>query len=277
MVAAIRSTDIARRRALVVDDSRLARYVLSGLLERLDFDVQAVDSAETALRCVSESRPHVVFMDHLLPGMQGLQAVRRLRARPDTAGVRIVMYTSQDTDLFADLARAAGADDIFVKAADSGKLEGILERLELLPAGAIAFGEPDNVHPLPRPQDPCAGESRLEDLLEPVLERHREKLRQDLLSEFAILERYEERMRHETMRRIETATRRAIESVAQSARQRAPTGAGSHMAKKRPSVRAAAIVAALCIGLALGSVAGGSGNPMGPSGSGPEAMTMLVD
>ncbi len=49
MVAVFKSIDIPRRRALVVDDSRIARHVLSGILDRLDFDVEAVDSAEAAL------------------------------------------------------------------------------------------------------------------------------------------------------------------------------------------------------------------------------------
>ena len=277
MAAVIESGALARWRALVVDDSRLARYVLSGMLERLGFDVRTVDSAEAALRHVSESRPHIVFMDPLLPGMQGLQAVRKLRDRPDTAHLRIVMYTSQDTDLFAEVARAAGADDVFVKAADSGKLEGILERLELLPSRVNVSGESGNVVSLPRRHEPSAGESRLEDLLEPILERHREKLRQDLLSEFAILERYEERMRLETMRRIEAATERAMESIAQSAGHWASPAEDPYVAKKRPSARVAAIVAALCIGLAIGSVAVDSRSGGGPSRSGGEAMTMLVD
>jgi CheY-like chemotaxis protein len=71
------------------------------MLEQLDFEVETVDSAEAALNRLSKSLPHVVFMDHLLPGMQGLEAVRKLRSRPDTVETRIVMYTSQDGDLFA--------------------------------------------------------------------------------------------------------------------------------------------------------------------------------
>ena len=277
MAAVIESREMARQRALVVDDSRLARYVLSGMLERLDFDVRTVDSAEAALRYVSESRPHIVFMDHLLPGMQGLQAVRKLRARPDSAHLRIVMYTSQDTELFAEVARAAGADDVFVKAADSGKLEGILERLELLPTRVNVSGESGNVLPLPRRHEPSAGESPLEDLLEPILERHREKLRQDLLSEFAILERYEERMRLETVRRIEAMTQHAIDSISQSMQRHPPTAGSSRSTRVRPLARAAAIVAAVCAGLVLASVAGESGSGDDLTRIGVEAMTVRAD
>ncbi|MDH3846706.1 MAG: response regulator [Gammaproteobacteria bacterium] len=278
MVAVIRSNETPGRRALVVDDSRIARYVLSGMLEQLDFDVETADSAEAALNRLSDSLPHVVFMDHLLPGMQGLEAVRKLHARPDMADTRIVMYTSQDSDLFADVARAAGADDVFVKTADSSMLEKILGRLDLLPVGVNTPGGCGNVVALPRREDSLGSDRPLEELLEPILDRHREKLRQDLLSEFAILERYEERMRLETMRRIDAMTERAIGSISRSLQPLSGIGEGPRVVdKRRPVLRAAAIAAALCVGLAIGSVTGESDSDVDPSQTGVEPVAMLVD
>lgn len=277
MVAVIRSNEIPRRRALVVDDSRIARHVLSGMLEQLDFEVETVDSAEAALNRLSKSLPHVVFMDHLLPGMQGLEAVRKLRSRPDTVETRIVMYTSQDGDLFADVARAAGADDVFVKTADPKALEEILGRLDLLAARASAADEHGKVVALPLHTDPLCDIRSLEKVLEPILDRHREKLRQDLLSEFAILERYEERMRLETMRRIEAMTERAMGSISHSLALRSGSGKSPQVPERGTVFRAAAIVAALCVGLALGSVTGESRSDVELSHSGAEPVAMLVD
>jgi CheY-like chemotaxis protein len=277
MVAVFKSIDTPRRRALVVDDSRIARHVLKGMLDRLDFDVETVDSAEHALNRLSESRPHVVFMDHLLPGMQGLEAVRKLRARPDMAGTRIVMYTSQDSDLFADVARAAGADDVFVKTADSSKLEKILVRLDLLPVRENATGALGNVVALPCHEESLGDERSLEELLEPILDRHREKLRQDLLSEFAILERYEERMRLETVQRINAMTEHAIGSITHFLERRSGSGEDAGVSGRRPVLQAAAIIAALCVGLALGSFTGESDNDVEPPQTGVESVAMLVD
>lgn len=277
MVAAIQSNETPGRRALVVDDSQIARYVLSGMLERLDFDVETADSAEAALDRLSESLPQVVFMDHLLPGMQGLEAVRKLHACPDMADTRIVMYTSQDSDLFAEVARAAGADDVFVKTADAGMLEEILGRLDLLPVGANTPGARGNVVELPCHEDSLGSERSLEELLEPILDRHREKLRQDLLSEFAILERYEERMRLETMRRIDAMAEIAIESISRSLEPQSGSREGPRVADKRPVLRAAAIVAALGVGLVIGSVTGESGRDVDLSQIGVEPVAMLVD
>ena len=82
--------------ALVVDDSRSARYILQRLLERQHIHVDGVDSAEEALAYLCEVRPDVVFMDEMLPGMDGQEAIERLSANPITAGIPIVMYTARD-------------------------------------------------------------------------------------------------------------------------------------------------------------------------------------
>jgi CheY-like chemotaxis protein len=254
MVAVIQSNETPRRRALVVDDSRIARHVLSGLLDRLGFEVDTVDSAEAALNRLSGNLPDVVFMDHLLPGMQGLEAVRKLRARIERNAMRIVMYTSQDGELFADVARDAGADDIFVKTSKSGALDAILQRLDLLAGGAGVRRERAKVVPLPSNREPAETGASLEALLEPILDLHREKIRQDLLSEFAIMERYEERMRRDTMLRIDNMTKRAIESINRSLLEQQRVNAERVARRKRAWIPTAAFVVALGVGLVAGLV-----------------------
>lgn len=254
MVAVFTSIDIPKRRALVVDDSRIARHVLSGMLDRLDFDVETVDSAEAALNRLSGELPQIVFMDHLLPGMQGLEAVRRLRARADATALRIVMFTSQDGDLFAAVARAAGADDIFVKTADSKALDEILGRLDLLPGRANALPAQGNVVPLPSNRKPIGESLELERLLEPILDQHREKLRQDLLSEFAIMERYEERMRRDTMLRIDNMTQRAIAAINQSMFEQQHVYEQRAAGRKRSWLWVFAFGCALSFGMAVGLI-----------------------
>jgi predicted component of type VI protein secretion system len=94
----------------------------------------------------------------------------------------------------------------------------------------------------------------LEAMLEPILDRHRDRLRQDLLSEFAILERYEERMRRDTMLRIDAMTRRAIASIDRS------ISAQQRLDKERASRRKSAwrgviaVIIALGVGLAAGLI-----------------------
>jgi CheY-like chemotaxis protein len=247
------------------------------MLERRGFEVDTADSAEAALQQLSESLPQVVFMDHLLPGIQGLEAVRQLRIRKHAKDVRIVMYTSQEGELFAEIARVAGADDVFVKTADSRSLDTILGRLDLLPDGASGSTERGVVVPLRSNRHPVAAAESLEDRLAPILERHREKLRQDLLSEFAILERHEEHMRLEAMRRIDEMTERAIGSITQALEQRSGPGDVRRPARRPAALRAAAVIVALGIGLALGAASGVSDGGAVPATGRAEPVAMVAD
>jgi CheY-like chemotaxis protein len=155
-------------------------------------------------------------MDHSLPGMQGIEAVQRIRTYMRTGKVPVIMYTSQSTAEFARHARAAGADDIILKTDDLGKLESVLCRHSLLPGVSGQLSNRKNiVHPDGAEDSEVLRdlETRIESLIEGSLERHRDRLRQDLLAEFAILERYEERMRLELARRIEVMTNRALTAI----------------------------------------------------------------
>lgn len=216
MVAVIQREDVhTKPRALVVDDSRIARYVLYDLLDHLGFEVDLADSAELAVRQLGSDLPDVVFMDHLLPGMDGLECVRRLRAQPRSAKLPIVMYTSQDTDAFAREAKVAGADDVFFKTGETKNLNEILRRLDLLPEKQQAAGDSRVVritrgrHEDAEPACPAQATSRADMLqaLEPLVQAQHERLRQDLLAEFVILERYEERMRRDLFARLEEMLR----------------------------------------------------------------------
>lgn len=219
-------------RALIVDDSQIARYVLCGQLMRLGFEVDAANSAESALKQLTGPLPDVVFMDHLLPGMNGLEAVRRLRSQPRSSRIPIVMYTAQDTEAFARKSREAGADDVFVKTEPESSLTTILSNLELVTDDQAKTDSGINVLPIRgslQPQAPTHYEvdgdiapANLPDALEPILDAHYEKLRRDLLAEFAILERYEERMRRELFTRVEVLTKRSVDRLTQSAREIRP-------------------------------------------------------
>src|SRR6201999_2411932 len=97
---------MSARRALVVDDSRSARAFLTRELERHELAVDGVESAEQAIDYLSRQRPDVIFMDHLMPGMDGFQAVQAIKNNPRTATIPIMMYTSQEGELYLGQARA---------------------------------------------------------------------------------------------------------------------------------------------------------------------------
>ena len=120
------------KRALIVDDSRSARVILGRMLEGYGLAVDPAESAEQALEYLKQTRPDVIFMDHLMPGMDGFQAVQVIKSNPNTATIPVVMYTSQEGELYASQARALGAVDVLPKTVKQVDVSRVLYQLRLL-------------------------------------------------------------------------------------------------------------------------------------------------
>ena len=124
---------MARKRSLVVDDSKSARVILSRMLEKYDIEVDMAESAEQAIEYLKTNRPDAIFMDHLMPGMDGLQAVQAIKGNPQTAMIPIMMYTSQEGELYVGQARALGAMGVLPKQVRPVDVSKVLYELHLLP------------------------------------------------------------------------------------------------------------------------------------------------
>ncbi len=143
---------IPGKRALVVDDSRSARVVLSRMLERYGIVVDSAESAEAALEYLKDRRPDVIFMDHLMPGMDGLQAVREIKANPGLADIPIMMYTSQEGEIYSGQAKASGAVGVLPKSIRPIDVTKALYQLSLLPDRRD--GEPTGLEAIGGPAAP---------------------------------------------------------------------------------------------------------------------------
>ena len=107
---------------LIVDDSPTEVHVMRTALERHGFrTVVAGDGAE-GVRLARQMRPSLIFMDIVMPGINGFQATRTLSGDPETRGIPIVMVTSknQQTDRIWGLRQ--GAVDYMVKPVSSAEL-----------------------------------------------------------------------------------------------------------------------------------------------------------
>ena len=124
---------VTGKRALIVDDSRSARVILSRMLEQHGMAVDTAESAEQALEYLQQSRPDVIFMDHLMPGMDGFQAVQAIKSDPQTAMIPLMMYTSQEGELYVSQARALGAIGVLPKTVRPVDVSRVLYQLRLLP------------------------------------------------------------------------------------------------------------------------------------------------
>jgi CheY-like chemotaxis protein len=118
--------------ALIVDDSRSARVVLRRMLEMHELEVDTAESAEEALQYLNDHRPDVIFMDHLMPGMDGFEAVSAIKNNPATATIPIMMYTSQEGELYVGQARALGAVGVLPKQVEPVEVSKVLESLRVI-------------------------------------------------------------------------------------------------------------------------------------------------
>ncbi len=123
---------MSSKRALVVDDSKSARAFLSRILERHEILVDAAESAEAAIEYLTRNRPDVIFMDHMMPGMDGFQAVQTIKNNPRTSAIPILMYTSQEGDLYLGQARALGAEGVLPKQIKQADVTKMLFQLRLV-------------------------------------------------------------------------------------------------------------------------------------------------
>jgi CheY-like chemotaxis protein len=130
------------KRALVVDDSKSARTFLTTLLEQHALEVDAAETAEQAIDYLTRHRPDVIFMDHLMPGMDGFQAVQAIKSNPRTATIPILMYTSQEGELYVGQARALGAMGVLPKQLSPADVSKVLQQLHLFDTEQLDFEIP---------------------------------------------------------------------------------------------------------------------------------------
>ncbi len=121
---------------LVVDDHALHRDGTRHILEQhRDLEVVGdADSGEKALALVRQLQPDVVLMDIRLPGMNGIEATRRIRK--DHPGVRVLMVTAHDDDEYVRGALEAGAAGYLSKTAPGRKL---VEAVRAVAAGTTVL------------------------------------------------------------------------------------------------------------------------------------------
>lgn len=132
------------KNALLVDDSKVARFALSKLLENRDMEVSMAGSAEEALDYLSSNvRPDVIFMDHLMPGMNGVEATKAIKGNPETAGIPIIMCTSKKSQSFTEEARNFGVYNILTKPPQVDGLVSVLEQLDIDVSGGTLPEAPE--------------------------------------------------------------------------------------------------------------------------------------
>ena len=107
---------------LLVEDDPIDRKLLAAVLKSSGHRVLEKSTAEQAAKEIKHRQPEVVVLDLKLPGIDGLELARRLRADADTRHIRIVAITAARESYSQDAALAAGCDAFIVKPVDTRTL-----------------------------------------------------------------------------------------------------------------------------------------------------------
>ncbi len=106
---------MAKEKVLFIEDDEDIQELVRYNLEREGYDLKLAGSAEDGLKAASSWSPELILLDLMLPGIDGLEACRRLKGNEKTASIPVVMVTAkgEESDIVSGL--ELGADDYIVK------------------------------------------------------------------------------------------------------------------------------------------------------------------
>lgn len=128
-------------RALVVDDEPMNLIVAKGIFSGYGISMVSAESGEEAIERCKETRFDIIFMDHMMPGMDGIETVKRLHAEKLNKSVDtpIVALTANAVSTAREMFMSAGFDGFVSKPIEITELERTFKRV--LPKNAIVYGE----------------------------------------------------------------------------------------------------------------------------------------
>lgn len=114
---------------LLVEDNEMNRDMLSRRLQRRGYEVLTAVDGESGLAMTRSEAPALVLMDMSLPGIDGWEATRQLKADPATRAIPIIALTAHAMAGDREKALAAGCDDFDIKPIDLDRLLGKIAAL----------------------------------------------------------------------------------------------------------------------------------------------------
>ncbi len=124
--------------ALIVDDSKLARIALKRKLEQRGLQIVMAEDAKQALELLQSNSIDIVFMDHLMPEMDGFEATREIKSNTATAHLPVIMCSGKEKQGYLEEARAIGASNVLPKPAESNAIDAVFAELEQEESGEHA-------------------------------------------------------------------------------------------------------------------------------------------
>jgi twitching motility two-component system response regulator PilH len=117
---------------LIVDDSPTEVHVMKSWLEKSGYQVITAENAEEGLKKARETKPSLILMDVVMPGMSGFQATRSLSKDAETANIPVLIVTTKDQETDKVWGMRQGAADYIVKPVNEKTL---IDRVKALVGG----------------------------------------------------------------------------------------------------------------------------------------------
>ena len=100
---------------LAVDDIPLNLLLVQKMLSRFNFTIRTASGGQAALDAVAQQKPDLILLDLMMPGIDGFEVIRRLRAVPATADIQIVILSALNSNEDVVKGFNEGADDFIMK------------------------------------------------------------------------------------------------------------------------------------------------------------------
>lgn len=113
---------MAIKRILVVDDSATERHIIGETLSKQGFEILYAENGEAGVAQTKQSKPDLVIMDVVMPGLNGFQATRAITKDPETQHIPVLLCTTKDQETDKAWGLRQGAKDYVVKPINAAEL-----------------------------------------------------------------------------------------------------------------------------------------------------------
>ena len=107
--------DYSKYKVLAVDDVPLNLLLIKKMLSKFNFQFRTAANGQKALDAVAEDKPDLILLDLMMPGIDGFEVIRRLRANPETEGIHIVILSALNSNEDIVKGFKLGANDFITK------------------------------------------------------------------------------------------------------------------------------------------------------------------
>ena len=104
------------KRIMIVEDDEFLRALTAKRLEKEGYEVKVALDGDHALEAIKEAKPDLILLDLLLPGLNGFEVLKKVRAESDLKAIPVIVFSNLGQKEDIEKAKEAGANDFLIKA-----------------------------------------------------------------------------------------------------------------------------------------------------------------